>query len=194
MLTIAWDVDDILNDLMGCWLEQQWKREHPQCELTYHDIKQNGPQELLGVPLQDYLNSLDEFRQSPAFPAMKPNPLVMGWFKRYGSQARHIVLTAVPLSCAHISAEWVVRHFGKWIRTFHFVPSFREGVDVPDYDLRKAEFLQWISKVDVLVEDNGKNASEAAEAGVQGLLVDRPWNSSNRSMEEVLAELTGLLS
>ncbi len=194
MLTIAWDVDDILNDLMGCWLEQKWKREHPQCNLTYSDIKRNGPQDLLGVTLQDYLSSLDEFRQSPAFGSMEPNPLVMDWFRQYGSQARHIVLTAVPLSCAHISAEWVVRHFGKWIRTFHFVPSFREGVDLPDYDVRKAEFLQWINKVDILVEDNEKNASEASEAGVRGLLVDRPWNSSERSMENVLAELAALVS
>ena len=194
MLTIAWDVDDILNDLMGCWLEQKWKIENPQCELVYRDIKRNGPQELLGVPLQTYLNSLDEFRQSPAFKNMEPNPQIMDWFNRYGHQARHLVLTAVPLSCAHLSAEWVVRHFGKWIRTFHFVPSFREGVDVPGYDVTKAEFLQWVNKVDVLVEDNEKNAAEASATGVRGILVDRPWNSSDKSLESVLEELTGLVS
>ncbi len=193
MLTIAWDVDDILNNLMEGWLEQKWKQEHPQCNLTYADIKENGPQHLLGISLQDYLNSLDEFRQSSAFSSMEPNPLIMDWFEQHGSKARHLVITAVPLSCAHISAEWVIRHFGKWIRTFHFVPSFREGVELPDYDPRKVDFLQWIKKVDVLVEDNEKNATEAVEAGTQGLLVDRPWNSSTQSMKDVLADLTALV-
>jgi hypothetical protein len=194
MLTIAWDVDDILNNLMEYWLEQKWNKDHPQCNLKFNEIYINSPEALLETSKQEYLASLDEFRLSTAFGDMEPNPKILEWFRQYGGRARHLVLTAVPLECAHASAEWVMRHFGKWIRTFHFVPSYREGVDCPRYDQTKAEFLHWIDKVDVLVEDNEANAIAASKADVRGMLVDRPWNSSELSLEDALKELTSLVS
>ena len=38
MLTIAWDVDDVLNDLMGAWLKDAWLPAHPECTLAYDDL------------------------------------------------------------------------------------------------------------------------------------------------------------
>lgn len=193
MLTIAWDVDDVLNNLMGCWLEKKWKIDRPDYGLNFEEIKVNSPHDILGITLEEYQASLDEFRLSPDFPRLEPDPKILEWFNRYGYRARHLALTAVPQACAHVSAEWTFRHFGKWIRTFHFVPSYRERADCPDYDQSKAEFLQWISKVDVLVEDNESNAKAAAQIGVQSILVDRPWNSSDLSLTNALSQLLGMV-
>ena len=43
MLTLAWDVDDVLNDLMQVWLEEAWLPAHPECNVTYRDLTSNPP-------------------------------------------------------------------------------------------------------------------------------------------------------
>ncbi|MFH1362098.1 MAG: hypothetical protein ABIH69_05535, partial [bacterium] len=152
MLTIAWDVDDVLNDLMREWLTKKWLPEHPQSKLSFEEITGNSPERLLGASLKEYQDSLDEFRLSGAYEKMMPVPEVLAWFNEHGDKALHLVLTAVPLKAAHISAAWVMRYFGKWIRSFNFVPSTRKGENLPDYPKSKLECLKQFSKIDVFVE------------------------------------------
>jgi len=132
MKTIAWDIDDVLNDLMLLWFKQKWVAEHRDCRLRYEELTENPPHKLLEVGLNDYLGSLDEYRLSPLYQQMSPIQEVRGWFVKYGGNFRHIALTAVPLIAAPASAQWVFKNFGTWIRTFHFVPSKRGGQDIPD--------------------------------------------------------------
>lgn len=193
MKTIAWDVDDVLNDLMRSWLEQKWIKEHDNCKVRYSEIAENPPHRLLGISLEEYLSSLDEFRLSPLYQQMSPVREVVEWFSAYGTDFRHIALTAVPLIAASASAQWVFKHFGTWIRTFHFVPSKRQGQMLPEYERNKGDFLQWISKVDVLVEDSESNIASAEKAGCKGILMPQPWNKSKHTVEETLSMLLSLL-
>src|SRR5579871_3024689 len=124
-LTIVWDVDDVLNDLMRVWFEEEWRPKHPGCVLDYEGILDNPPHTLLGVDLADYQRSLDSFRLSGVYSKLKPGPEVRDWFVRRGHDFHHLALTATPLACASVSAEWVFRNFGKWIRSFQFIPSPR---------------------------------------------------------------------
>jgi len=41
MLTIAWDVDDVLNECMDIWFEN-WRRKHPHLNLKYEDLTDEG--------------------------------------------------------------------------------------------------------------------------------------------------------
>ncbi len=41
--TIVWDVDDVLNDLMGSWFFLGCQ-DHPECAVTYEDLKEKPPQ------------------------------------------------------------------------------------------------------------------------------------------------------
>ncbi|OGC07795.1 hypothetical protein A2526_06865 [candidate division WOR-1 bacterium RIFOXYD2_FULL_36_8] len=186
MKTIAWDVDDVLNDLMRVWFEKKWKVDHPECKLSYKDIRENPPYKLLGATLEEYQNSLDEFRGSHLFAEMLPVKESMNWLKENGSNFRHIALTAVPLACASVSAGWVFKYFGEWIRTFHFVPSKRKDKRHLRYDDNKGDFLKWIKKVDIIVEDNLENIRLAKEVGVKTVVIPRPWNSEKKSIKEVL--------
>jgi len=161
MRTIAWDVDDVLNDLMHLWFEQAWLPSHPDCLLKYEGIKENPPHQLLGISLEEYLHSLDAFRLSGAIGKMTPKPEVLSWFHNYGDQFRHIALTATPLRSAPISSAWVMHHFGCWVRSFNFIPSQRQDECIPSYDYSKDSFLRWWSKVDVLVDDNAVNIDAA---------------------------------
>jgi hypothetical protein len=184
--TIAWDIDDVLNDLMLMWFGQKWIKDHRECRLRYEELTENPPHGLLGVDINDYLSSLDEYRLSGLYQQMLPVKEVMDWFVKYGNKFRHIALTAVPLVASSASAQWVFKYYGAWIRTFHFVPSRREGQEIPEYEKDKGDFLKWISKVDLLVDDNKSNIVSAENAGCKGILIPRPWNESKIPIEKTL--------
>ncbi len=187
MKTIIWDVDDVLNDLMYYWLTKKWLPEHPDCKVCFEQITENPPHRIINATEEEYQQSLDAFRVSKDYQAMKPNKEVLAWFEKYGDKARHLVLTAVPLKMAHISAAWVTRHFGQWIRGFHFIPSKRSGEQIPEYDKNKPEFLKRLGEFDLFIEDTEKNI-EGIEK--KSLLVSRPWNKSKDSMQDVLVKIT----
>ena len=193
MITIAWDVDDILNNLMYHWLTEKWLPEHPNCKVSFEQIIQNTPEHIIKSTLEEYRASLDSFRLSKAYFQMQPEPQVLSWFKEHGNKARHIALTAVPVRVAHVSADWVIRNFGKWIRSFNFVPSPRANEQVPDYGHTKTDYLKWLNKIDVLVEDNEKNIREAEELGTKGILVKKPWNKGSLLLKDALAKINQLL-
>ncbi|OGW41235.1 MAG: hypothetical protein A2Y97_11310 [Nitrospirae bacterium RBG_13_39_12] len=189
MITIAWDIDDVLNDLMRCWFWEKWLPDHQECKKSYEDLKENPPHRILGVSLNEYLQSLDEFRLSEQYMKMKPVRDIMEWFLSQGRNFRHIALTAVPLRASSISAQWVIKNFGKWIRTFHFVPSKRSLEDIPEYDKDKGDFLKWFGRVDILIDDNPENIKNVSISGIKGLLIPKPWNTETHSTLEVLNTL-----
>ena len=189
MRLIAWDVDDVLNDLMSCWLEEAWRPAQRHGAPAFGELTANPPNRLLGVPLTDYLASLDTFRLSGRYARMAPRPDVAEWFQQHGSQWQHLALTAVPLRAASVSAEWVTRHFGTWVRSFHFVPSLRPGDPASAGHRSKEEFLRWHGKVDAFVDDSPEHVAAASRLGIPALLFPRPWNGSSETVAEVLDEL-----
>jgi FMN phosphatase YigB (HAD superfamily) len=189
MITIAWDVDDVLNNLMQCWFTCKWLKEHPECQICFEQITQNTPEFIINSSLQEYHESLDNFRLSSLYSDMKPCPKILSWFREFGHKSMHIALTAVPVKAAHISAYWIMKHFGEWIRSVHFVPSPRADKNHREYISSKADYLKWLNKVDVLVEDNAHNIQEAARLGIKGILVSKPWNRNGAVIDDALRQL-----
>ncbi|MGB9432639.1 MAG: hypothetical protein WBQ89_10390 [Candidatus Acidiferrum sp.] len=188
MLTIVWDVDDVLNELMQTWFTESWKPSHPACELSYLDITENPPDRVLGVTRPEYLFSLDAFRVSDRARKMQPNPVVLDWLQNCGSGYRHMALSARPLESASHAAEWVFHHFGAYVRGFGVVPT-RLSPGVPAYDRDKGDFLRWFGKAEILVDDSEENLRAAAELGIRCVLYPQPWNSSSHSVRETLESL-----
>ncbi len=189
MKTIVWDVDDVLNELMKTWLDEVWNAKHPDSPVLFQSLRENPPHEVINITLDEYLKSLDEFR-STRFAGLKPVPQVLRWFQEYGHRFRNIALTAVPAQFSGISASWVFEHFGPWIRSFNFVPSPRPDVNLPTYDANKMDYLRWLGKADILVDDNMKTVAEAEKAGVRAFLVKQPWNMSTMDIADILAAVT----
>lgn len=194
MKTIAWDIDDVLNDLTRGWLESAWKRDHPQSNVEYRMLRANPPHEILGVTEAEYLQSLDAFRLSEAYENLEPRHEVRAWFERHGDRYRHVVVTAVPRLAVERSAAWVLRHFGRWVRVFAFVPSRRTGDAAVEYDKDKGEFLSWMGKADVLVDDSPAQVAAATRAGVASVLVPCPWNHGAGDLGIALETLTRMLA
>jgi FMN phosphatase YigB (HAD superfamily) len=170
---IVWDVDDVLNCLTFEWFKE-FAAENPAAG-SYDQLKTNPPLQETGLTLNDYLASLDDFRQR-RLSSMIPAPEVLTWFRSCGDAYRHVAMTAVPAKFAPLSAEWVLRHFGLWFRSYHFVPSFRSGETMIIYDECKADLLRSIGKADYFIDDNEKNVSGAADLGITALVFPQPWN------------------
>ena len=123
---------------------------------------------------------------------MLPVAAVLQWFGEHGQRYAHVAVTAVPLRAAPASAAWVMRHFGRWIRSFHVVPSYREGEDLPVYHQSKGEALRQWATIDALVDDDRVNLSSAERLGIRTFCVPRPWNRAPGSLTEILNALTNL--
>jgi hypothetical protein len=68
----------------------------------------------------------------------------------------------------------VLRNFGIWIRTFHFVPSKRKEDAIPQYDRDKEDVLQRLGIVDLFIDDNAEYVAAAQNVGINALLFPRP--------------------
>jgi hypothetical protein len=189
--TIVWDVDDVLNDLMRAWFDSWWRPAHPDCSLSYHQLSENPPHRILGISLEEYLESLDAFRLTSLI-SLEPVPDVFHWFQIHGPKFRHVVLTAIPLHFADLAAAWILKHYGTWIRSFNLIPSPRNGEAIPIYDQTKKDFLCWWGKTDILVDDSSLNIQAAGELGLETILMPRPWNSSDLSIADALYRLVDL--
>ncbi|MEJ7826675.1 MAG: hypothetical protein WKF91_00710 [Segetibacter sp.] len=191
MKTIVWDVDDVLNNLMGDWFEE-WCSFNRHCTLDYNNIISNPPHELLKISLEEYKSSLDDFRIKK-LGDLEPVPEILTWFQLNGNKYCHIALTAVPIATSHISAGWVFKNFGTWIRSFNIIPSPR-NTDIPvQYHQTKKEFLGWVNKGDILIDDNIFNIEGANELGMKTLLFPRPWNNPTYTISQALQNLTELI-
>jgi len=192
MKVIMWDVDDVLNDLMGAWFSEKWITDHPDCPLSYSDLTENPPHEILGISKNEYLVSLDTYRKS-SFMDLKPNPEVLEWFRLDGKKSMHLAVTAVPVNAAHYSAAWVFKHFGNWIHSFNIVPSPREGQK--NFGAKsKLEYIRTFSKVDIVVEDNLNTMLPMKEIGMKTVTIPRPWNKSSQSIFDALYQLNLLIN
>jgi len=191
MLTIVWDVDDVLNDLMAQWFHLGWKAEHPKCTLSFGDLLHNPPHEPLGIKREEYLASMDRFRGTDKGLNLDPNPEFLEWFARHGQAFRHIALTARPLETAPDVAAWVMRHFGSWIRCFGVVPS-RTNCGEPVYDRSKVDFLKWLGCGDILIDDADENVRVAELVGMRTFQIAQPWNKSTLSIGALTRQLSDL--
>ena len=191
MRTIVWDVDDVLNDLMYQWFSRSWKQEHPAGTVEYSKLSENPPHVSLGATREEYLRSMDAFRKTDAGIHLTPNTEVLEWFAAHGSKFRHVALTSRPLETVPDIAAWVMRYFGAWIRCFGVVPT-RAPEGVPVYDRGKGDYLRWLGKGDVLIDDTQDNLRHAAEIGVKTLAWPQPWNDSQLTTTEILQLLTNM--
>lgn len=191
MKLIVWDIDDVLNDLLKCWFEDfNQSTATKKKKMAYKDLSQNPPYAVLGITRHAFLASLDKFRISKKGRNLTPNPQILEWLRQYGSGFRHMALTSRPRKSMPMISEWLFRHFGDWIRTVSFVPSFRKMENLPVYDGSKSEFLKWFKKADFFIDDTAENVKAAELLGIKAFEYPQPWNGSPLTAEEIFYNLS----
>lgn len=188
---IVWDLDDTLNELMRGWLKWHCARQDPaRGGGRFSDLVENPPHNLMGLTLEEYQNSLDQFRLSEEARDLVPIPEVLAWFHAHGFDFEHHVVTARPVATVPPAAEWLFRHFGRWIRHFHFVPSFRAGAALPAPPRTKRDVILEIGDVDFVVDDSPETLDAARDVARTCLLAPQPWNRGSGTIADILPALT----
>lgn len=176
---ILWDIDDVLNDLTRICAEKVLPLRH--AGVRWQDFRHNPPLDELHCSREEYVAQLDHCRENFT-QEMMPQPEVLEFFQTNGNKFRSIALSAAPMTMAPLSAEWVLRYFGKWIQTVVFVPSPRPG-----YEMESAMFSNKAEAVEmlggVLVDDAPGNIEPVRHAGGRALAFPAPWNE-NKNMDK----------
>jgi hypothetical protein len=86
-----------------------------------------------------------------------------------------------------------MRHFGRWIRAYGFVPSLRSEENLPAYHSTKADWLEWLHAGDALIDDSPYNLSGARSLGLVTIAVPQPWNDARGSLESTLETILELV-
>ncbi|MBR3708800.1 MAG: hypothetical protein IKM17_07310 [Lentisphaeria bacterium] len=189
---LIWDVDDVLNTLMqqyaACGFPENSKK------LSYGELTENPPHDLLGISKEDYLASLDRVRAC-GFYDLPPRPEVMAFFAECGHLFDHIVLSAVPLRFMEKSSAWVLHYFGEWIQNCLFIPSPRPDCCVKSQMFSsKAEAVGFFGPRAVLIDDAVKNVEETLSSGGRAVYFPAPWNRERNTDADVfLTSLRGFV-
>jgi len=185
--TIVWDVDDVLNNLMEEWLNFYNSRNHTN--FCYKQLTENPPHKILGITKEKYLNSLDTFRNL-SYQFLSPNAMLLKWFKNQGYKFYNIALTSTPLYSAELSAYWVMKYFGEYIREFVFIPSKRNNKKHTVYYETKADWIYRRGGIDFFIDDNENNINQVVRMcnNVSCDILQQPWNNGNR-IEKILNNL-----
>ena len=187
-MIIIWDIDDVLNHLMNSWLSD-WQQETNDHSIKFTNLTENPPHNILGINLESYYESLDVFRNSEIARSQKPNQVLIEWFRKYGSLHTHIALTARPLQTMANQAWWIYHNFGQWIHTVAVVPALRD-TETNQRFKNKAQYIQWLGKGDIFVDDNAENVAAVAKLGLRSFLFPQPWNKNQQSEHEFIEDLT----
>jgi 5'(3')-deoxyribonucleotidase len=183
---LIWDIDDVLNDLIRLCISTTAQTIRPG--IRFEDLQQNPPLQELGCSLDEYRSILDECRAEYLYD-QPPRKEVLEFFQTWGDQFRSVTLSSAPVSTAHRSAEWVLRHFGRWIHGTIFVPSPRKHIPIgiPLF-ASKAEAVSTLNGI--LIDDMPQNVEPVRAAGNKAFYFPAPWNENkNMSVEKFFSML-----
>lgn len=187
-MIVFWDIDDVLNRLMCSWLAD-WQQDREDYLIKFSGLSENPPHNILGISLETYYKSLDDFRNSEKAKSQKPNPILMEWFCKHGAHHTHIALTARPLPTMANQAWWIYHNFGEWIHTVAVVPALREQKNRKRLK-NKSQYIQWLGKGDIFVDDSTENVAAVAKLGLRSFLYPQPWNENRQTEAEFIKTLT----
>ena len=177
---IVWDFDDVLFPLTEAWLKASGRTMQSRI-VQYEQFTENPPNKIMGIPLSEYLESLDAFRLSPEAQTIEPKKVILNWFAIYGSAYRNEVLTARPLHTVTAAKSWLAIHFPNYFQGFGVVPAARPGVDISGYPQTKRAFLEAEGlKPQFFIDDSNSNISDVAlMPEVHTILYPAPWNRAH---------------
>lgn len=182
---IVWDVDDVLNNLMASWIDD-WSYRNKK-KYRINDLIENPPNRMLKISLEEYYNDLDTFRNENNGDHIPVNKEIMVWFKEKGHLFHNIACTARSKSTRACQARWIYNNYGNWISTVNM--SYSGRLKNKKDSLNKIEFLGFLNKDLLFIDDNEDTIKEAKDMGFDTLLYPQPWNSSTITVNELINKI-----
>jgi len=190
MVIVAWDVDDVLSELVREWIRFK------QPAVKYEDIVCELPDLRWGYAgtQAEFLAELDDVKQNHHH-EFRPCAAVLDWFRTTGHLAEHVAITSAPRFLMPVMSEWVFRMYGEWIYTVHCMPSKRPNVEDHPYFIgnSKGRFLRdhyFNQRPVLLIDDLSHNIQSAHDHGIPCVTFPQPWNGSKESVGAALERVT----
>lgn len=190
---IVWDFDDVLFPLTEAWFTVCGPKI--QSRIThFHQITENPPHLIMGISLEYYHESLDNFRNSEEAQLIQLNPNISDWLRINGAAYQHFILTARPLNTIKAAQCWLGNNFSEPLAGFGFVPAGRTGQELSGYYRSKQDYLMGEGMLpNYFIDDNATTINAVAKGshGAVTILFPAPWNRAWSDKENIQALLPG---
>ena len=167
-MKIGIDIDDVIFEFLNSFLDfynnKKGKKFLKEQFSSYYFWEITGETREEGVKL------VDEFHDSELFDSVPPMKESMNALRELSKLHELIFITSRPLSYKEKTLKWLKKNFKDNPQEVVFTGDFHTGKGKP-----KAKICADLG-IDVMIEDNGKYASDCAEKGIHSILITQPWN------------------
>ena len=137
--------------------------------------------EVWGGTREEAIEKVDAFRKTAYFENIKPIPGSVEGVEKLRAGNELIVITGRQDYLAEATYKWLDEFFPKKVSEVHFTSSFH-----PNKDKRKKHQVCYDLGIDIFIEDALDWASECAANCTLVILLDAPWNQSEKLPKNVL--------
>lgn len=189
---IVWDFDDVLFPLTEFWFAA-WGQKIQAKITRYDQITENPPHKMMEISLNQYLETLDQFRNSEQAQSLPLNPTIFDWLQVNGAFYNHFILTARPLHTIEVAQNWLNNNFPEPLEGFGVVPAERAGQDLTGYYRTKQDYLEGEGiKFDYFIDDNPVTIGAVSKIHrAATVLFPAPWNVAWAKRRNIQALLPG---
>jgi len=168
-MAIGIDIDEVTANMMDGLLTFFYRKTGTRLKAS--DFHTTNWWEVWGGNREEAIKIYFEFSESPHFDDIIPVKDAIDSINQIREKLPVYMITSRPLIHKNKTEEWLTKHFGENHPPVVYSSDFyNEGKA-----RTKAEICQELG-VETIVEDNREYALNCAEAGINAILFDRPWN------------------
>ncbi len=169
-MRIAIDIDEVLVDFLGAFLEHH--NRNFGTNYRREDFHAFGMHFTMTEDLETIVSRLHAFNDTDEFKNILPMPDAIEAINRLAENHELVVVSSRPETIHDASREWVTQHFRGKFSSFHFSshPHVARAAKQTKADLCE------LVKADYMIEDALDHALPCAQRGIKVLLFDTPWN------------------
>jgi uncharacterized HAD superfamily protein len=170
-MKIAIDLDEVTVDLLK-EVNEYYNNKH-DTDFKLSDFHNYDWWEIWGIPLDDAVNEFYSFMESPESRKIQPIYGAIESIEKLRSQNDVVIITARQNEIKEMTLEWVQEYIpGLEKHTY-----FTNHLSRISKHVKKSEIALELN-VDLLIDDQLRNAYDCAENGIKVLLYNQPWNQN----------------
>ncbi|MGZ6004568.1 MAG: 5' nucleotidase, NT5C type [Candidatus Saccharimonadales bacterium] len=175
--TIVVDIDEVLFPMTATFLPY-YNRVHGT-DIQQHHLKTYRVNDVTGESQDEILAKLKTFLDTPHHHDALPVKDSVECVKRLASKYRLVLLTARQSFYRGYTEKFVEKHYPGIFESVRYTHEPK----TPEIEIPKVEICKQLKAV-AIIDDSLKNASQCAEAGIEGILFgDFSWNEADKLPE-----------
>ncbi|MBA3733290.1 hypothetical protein H0W91_02845 [Patescibacteria group bacterium] len=176
---IGFDLDDVLLNFNEALLDHANKKYDKNVEKkdikTFLFLEEN-----FGIPTVDAISMLDNFFFHDDHLNVLPVEGAQEVVKKLSEYNELFIITAKPDALEEVTKKWLEKYFTGLFENVHFANHFLSV----DKRRKKSEICLEL-QLDYFIDDSIDYATDVASVGIPVLLLDTPWNQTDKLPENI---------